>query len=56
LLNESDKIEDAQAMQLPPGTGLVKGSLADTLKGILDIAYGKNAARPLPENSLSESA
>ena len=56
LLNASDEIEDAQAMQLPPGTGLVKGSLADTLNRILDVAYGKSAARPLPENSLSESA
>jgi predicted PurR-regulated permease PerM len=56
LLNESDKIEDAQAMQLPPGTGLVKGSLADTLKKILEVAYGKSAARPLPESELSESA
>jgi AI-2E family transporter len=56
LLNESDKIDDAQAMQLPPGTGLMKGSLAETLKRILDVANGKTAARPTSEKSLSETA
>jgi predicted PurR-regulated permease PerM len=54
LLNGSDNIEDSEAMQLPPGSSLVKGSLSDTLKRILDIAYGKTAASS--ELSLSESA
>jgi predicted PurR-regulated permease PerM len=56
LLNETDKIEDAQAMQLPPGTDVVNGSLADMLKRILDVANGKTAAGPVSDVSLSESA
>ncbi len=56
LLNETDRIEDAQAMQLPPGTGVVQGSLADTLQRILDVANGKTAAFPTSEISLSQTA
>jgi len=56
LLNESDNIEDTEAMQLPPGSSIVKGSLSDTLKRVLDIARSKAAARPVPEIPLSESA
>jgi len=56
LLNESDNIEDTEAMQLPPGSSIVKGSLSDTLKRVLDIARSKAAARPVSEIPLSESA
>jgi hypothetical protein len=56
LLNETDKLEDAEAIQLPPGTDLVKGSLGDTLQRILDIANRKVTEHPLAEVSLSDTA
>jgi hypothetical protein len=55
LLNEADKIEESQAMQFPPGTELVKGSLKDTVQRILDLANGRTAARPLSEIALSHT-
>jgi predicted PurR-regulated permease PerM len=45
LLNETDKLEDADAVQPLPGTDLVKGSLRDTLQRILDLANSKTAER-----------
>ena len=45
LLNETDKLEDAEAAQPPPGTDLVKGSLRDTLQRIMDLANSKTAER-----------
>jgi predicted PurR-regulated permease PerM len=56
LLNETDKLEDAEAMQLSPETELVKGSLRDTLQRILDLANSKTAERPLSEVSRSDIA
>ena len=53
LLNETAKIEDTDAAQLPSGTDLVKGSLADTLARIMDVAAGKIAVEPQSEISLS---
>jgi|SRR5271166_1478146 len=49
LLNETDKIEDPETMQLSPGTGLVEGSLENTVQRILDLANGTTAERPLTE-------
>jgi predicted PurR-regulated permease PerM len=59
LLNGSDTIEDADALDLPPGIALMKGSLADTLQRILEFASGKVAEvgeRPTAEILLSQSA
>jgi predicted PurR-regulated permease PerM len=53
LLNETEKMEDSDAAQLPSGTDLVKGSLADTLARIMDVAAGKIAVQPQSEISLS---
>jgi hypothetical protein len=52
-LNETGKTEDSDAAQLPSGTDLVKGSLADTLQRITDVAAGKIAVQPQSEISLS---
>jgi hypothetical protein len=51
LLNGSDQIEDAETMQLSPDTGLVNGSLDNTVQRILDLANGATAERPLSEVS-----
>jgi len=56
LLNGTEKIESAEGLQLPPGTGLVHGSLADTVRKILEVANSEPSERPMPELSLSESA
>jgi hypothetical protein len=56
LLNGTEKIEDAEGLQLPPRAGLVHGSLADTLRKILEVASNEPSKRPMPELSLSESA
>jgi predicted PurR-regulated permease PerM len=56
LLNEADKLEDAEAMQLSPETDLVKGSLRDTSQRILDLANSKTTDRPLSEISRSDIA
>ncbi len=55
LLNETDKIEDTEIMQLSPGTELVKGSLENTVQRILDLARSKPAERPLSEVPLSHT-
>ena len=36
LLNENDKIDETETVELSPGTELVKGSLRDTVQRILD--------------------
>jgi predicted PurR-regulated permease PerM len=56
LLNESDQIGNTEAMQLPQGTGLVKGSLTDTVQRILDLAKSKTAERSPSEIPLSHIA
>ena len=53
LLNATERIDDAEAGPLASGTDLVKGSLADTLQRILDIAAGKIAVQLQSEISLS---
>jgi hypothetical protein len=53
LLNETEKIEDVEPGPLASGTDRVKGSLADTLQRILDIAAGEIAVQPQSEISLS---
>jgi hypothetical protein len=45
----SDQIEDTETMQLSPDTGLVKGSLENTVQRILDLANSATAERPLSE-------
>jgi hypothetical protein len=47
LLNESSHIEDVDAIQLPPGAGLVSGSLKDALQRILEFANGKITDHPV---------
>jgi hypothetical protein len=49
LLNESDQVEDTETMQLSPDTGLVKGSLENTVQRILDLANSATTERPLSE-------
>jgi AI-2E family transporter len=41
LLNETHQSEGAEAMQLPPGSGVAKGSLADTVQRVVALAMGK---------------
>ena len=41
LLNETHQSEGAEAMQLPPGSGVAKGSLADTVQRVVAVAMGK---------------
>jgi len=41
LLDETHQSECAEAMQLPPGSGVAKGSLADTVQRVVALAMGK---------------
>jgi predicted PurR-regulated permease PerM len=41
LLDETHQSEGAEAMQLPPGSGVAKGSLADTVQRVVALAMGK---------------
>jgi predicted PurR-regulated permease PerM len=56
LFDGSDKIEDVDALQLPAGIALIKGSLADALRRILNLANSKVVERPTPEASLPQTA
>jgi hypothetical protein len=39
--DETHQSDGAEAMQLPPGSGVAKGSLADTVQRVVALAMGK---------------
>jgi hypothetical protein len=62
LLNGADQAEDLDDEKLPPETGLIKGSLEDTLRRILDLATRETSKQPdaeiisLPQRAGVEAA
>jgi len=56
LLNETHQSEDAEAIQLPPGSDVVKGSLADAVQRVVALAMGKAGAPCTQAASAAQTA
>jgi hypothetical protein len=47
LLNVTHTTEDAEAIQLPPGSDVVQGSLADSVQRVVDLARADSRCTPV---------